>query len=102
MSALRLVSRCLFCLSLVLAFAFFGLSFGAEMRPQSMASVKASSPAGHIWFIRADGGDRRQCTGKTDATYPKRGTMQPCAFRHPYYLFTNDEYSNKAWVVEGG
>lgn len=67
-----------------------------------MASVKASSPAGHIWFIRPDGGDRRQCTGKTDAAYPKRGTMQPCAFRHPYYLFTNDQYGNKAWVVEGG
>lgn len=28
--------------------------------------------------------------------------MQPCAFRHPYYLFTNDRSGNKAWVVEGG
>ncbi|MCL2659505.1 MAG: hypothetical protein FWD64_03185 [Acidobacteriaceae bacterium] len=56
----------------------------------------------HQWFIRPDGGDRKQCTGEVDAPYHGKGTMQPCAFRHPYYLFTNDEYNNKHWVVEGG
>jgi hypothetical protein len=67
-----------------------------------MASVKLSLPVAHTWFVRADGGDRRQCTGKADAAYRGSGTMQPCAFKHPYYLFTNDQYGNKAWVVEGG
>jgi hypothetical protein len=28
--------------------------------------------------------------------------MQPCAFNHPHYLFTNGQYGNKAWIVEGG
>jgi hypothetical protein len=61
-----------------------------------------SLQAAHTWFVRADGGDRKQCTGKADAAYRGEGIAQPCAFSHPYYLFTNDKYGNKAWVVEGG
>jgi hypothetical protein len=51
---------------------------------------------------RGLGGDRKQCTGKADAAYRGRGAAQPCAFNHPYYLFTNGEYGEKHWVVEGG
>jgi hypothetical protein len=61
-----------------------------------------TSPAAHTWFIRPDGGDRGQCTGKTDAPYKGKGASQPCAFSHPYYLFTTGEYNNKGWVVQGG
>ena len=53
------------------------------------------------WFIRPDGGDRNQCKGTTDAAY-RRGGRQECAFKHPYYLFTNDQYGNKAWIIHGG
>jgi hypothetical protein len=67
-----------------------------------MPTAMSSLPAAHTWFVRADGGNRKQCTGKADAAYRGKGTMQPCAFQHPYYLFTNDEAGNNAWVVGGG
>lgn len=60
------------------------------------------SPASHTWFIRPDGGDRKQCTGKADAAYPGKGSAKPCAFKNPYELFTNGEYNNKDSVVQGG
>lgn len=63
---------------------------------------KASTSSSHTWFIRPDGGDRKQCTGKADAAYPGRGSAKPCAFKNPYELFTNGEYNNKDSVVEGG
>jgi hypothetical protein len=54
------------------------------------------------WFVREDGGDRNQCTGKSDSPYRGKGGGQPCAFRHPYYLFTSDRYNDKSWLVRGG
>ncbi len=78
-----------------------GKRLGAESPAASKAQASHASTS-HTWFIRQDGGDRKQCTGKVDAAYRGKGSMQPCAFKHPYYLFTNDEYNNKAWVVEGG
>jgi hypothetical protein len=62
----------------------------------------AATPDAHRWFVRTDGGDRKQCTGHADAAYSGKGNAQPCAFKHPYYLFTNDEYGNKQWIVMGG
>jgi hypothetical protein len=68
----------------------------------STMSAKSAEGGGHEWFIRPDGGDRKQCTGQADAAYPGKGNGQPCAFKHPYYLFTNDGYNNKQWVIAGG
>ena len=62
----------------------------------------AGRPDTHTWYVRMDGGDRKQCTGHTDAAYSGRGSMQPCAFKHPYWLFTNGDYGNKQWIVAGG
>ena len=61
-----------------------------------------TSTGGHTWFIRPDGGDRKQCTGKVDAAYRGKGAAQPCAFNHPFFLFTTGEYGNKNAVVQGG
>ena len=93
---------CIFCLSLIIPSAFSGHSLGEEIRGQSLATTMLSLQAAHTWFVRADGGDRKQCTGQADAAYRGKEAMQPCAFRHPYYLFTNDQYGNKAWVIKGG
>jgi hypothetical protein len=62
----------------------------------------SSLPAAHTWFIRPDGGDRKQCTGKADAAYRGKGAKQQCSYKHPYYLFTDDGYNSARWVVEGG
>jgi hypothetical protein len=59
------------------------------------------------WYIRTDGGDRSQCTGRADAPYPGSGTGRPCAFKHPFYLFSRDLPHNQSsekpsWVISGG
>ena len=86
--------RCsrVFCMML-----FFGM-FAAGIAP----IADAQAGGGRTWFVRQDGGDRSQCTGTTDAAYPGKGGNKPCAFKHPYYLFTNDVYGNKQWIMAGG
>ena len=79
---------------------FFGP--GSALGMSGKREATTASSGSHTWYIRPDGGDRKQCTGKADAAYPGRGSMRPCAFKHPAYLFTNDEYGNKGWVVQGG
>ena len=39
------------------------------------------------FYIRADGGDASQCTGKADARYSGSGTNQACAWKHPFIAF---------------
>ncbi len=36
------------------------------------------------YYVRTDGGDATQCTGKSDARYPGSGTNQACAWKHPF------------------
>lgn len=86
-------------LGLLLIFPLLLLGYGRNDHKSGASPALSES---HTWFIREDGGTRKQCTGKVDAAYRGKGSMQPCAFNHPYYLFTNGDYGNKAWVVEGG
>ena len=37
------------------------------------------------YYVRTDGGDANQCTGKADAAYPGSGTGQACAWKHPFF-----------------
>ncbi len=57
---------------------------------------------GRTWYVRPDGGDRKQCTGLVDAAYRGHGSGQPCAVNNLQWLYTNGEYGNKQWVVQGG
>lgn len=75
---------------------------GFATKPHGEQHGSKASSGSQTWFIRPDGGDRKQCTGKADAAYPGKGSMKACAFEHPYYLFTTGEYGNTGWVVEGG
>ena len=97
----RLVLGGVFCL-LLFPFVLSVSSRAAGKPDQPKAPEMPSSQSLHTWFIRLDGGDRKQCTGKSDAAYSGKGSKQACAFKHPYYLFTDDVYNNKRWVVEGG
>lgn len=54
------------------------------------------------WYVRPDGGTAAQCVGTTDAAYPGSGSAQACAFKHPYYLFTNDAGGAYSWKIAGG
>lgn len=85
----------------------FPLALSAHSRSEAnrgaaTAAKAAVSSEAHTWFIRPDGGDRKQCTGKVDAAYRGKGSRQPCAFNHPYQLITNGEYGNKDSLLEGG
>ncbi|KRD40098.1 hypothetical protein ASE35_07315 [Lysobacter sp. Root916] len=35
------------------------------------------------FYVRTDGGDAAQCTGRADAAYPGSGTAQACAWKNP-------------------
>jgi hypothetical protein len=102
MSIRQFALKSIFCLLLVFFLELSSYSRDEGQSGPSKESTKSTSPVGQTWFIRPDGGDRKQCTGKADAAYSGSGTMQPCAFKHPHYLFTDEQYGNKAWVVEGG
>ncbi len=100
MTTRRFLLNGAFCLLLLFPIVSSGSSLTSEsLAPKHRAT---SSSASHAWFIRPDGGDRTQCTGTVDAVYRGKGSKQPCAFKHPYYLFTNDVYNNKQWIVAGG
>jgi hypothetical protein len=85
-----------FCLLLLFPLLVFGYSRNESRH------APAKRAGSQTWYIRADGGDRKQCTGTADAAYRGHGSHQPCAFKHPYYLFTTGAYGNKSWVVQGG
>ena len=42
-----------------------------------------TSPDATTYFIRIDGGDANQCTGRSDTAYPGTGTAQACAWKNP-------------------
>ncbi len=80
------------------------LAWGAFVTRAVQASAPGTeaSAGERTWYVRPDGGDRKQCTGRVDAAYRGHGSNQPCALKHPQMLFSNEEYNNKQWVVAGG
>src|SRR6266705_3708377 len=61
------------------------------------------------WYVRKDGGTRYsvraktgQCDGKEDAPYHGKGVNQHCAFNDYRYLWDDQTYNNRAWVISGG
>ena len=49
----------------------------------SLGSDHPESP-GVTYHVRVDGGDPTRCTGLVDAPDPGDGTVQPCAWDHPF------------------
>ena len=54
------------------------------------------------WYVRADGGARGQCDGKTDAAYPGHGSNRHCAFGDARLLWDQHEYNKLNWIIAGG
>ena len=98
----------IWCAGLVLSGALVLIGSVAGLPPGMGGVVLARAGSGNgaaaerTWYVRPDGGDRKQCTGLADAAYRGHGSNQPCAFKHPQMLFSNDEYNNKKWIVAGG
>jgi hypothetical protein len=42
-----------------------------------------TTQAATTYYVRTDGGDANQCTGRTDAAYPGSGTARACAWKNP-------------------
>lgn len=60
--------------------SFLGLLLGLF----SLAAF-GSAQAATTYFVRADGGNAAQCTGRADAPYPGSGTAQACAWNSPHH-----------------
>ncbi len=63
-----------------------------------LLSLAASAHA-TTWYVRTDGGNRTQCTGKANAAYPGTGTAKACAFKHPFWLLDQNTWK---WNIAGG
>jgi hypothetical protein len=50
----------------------------------ALLSIASASASAATFYVRLDGGDAAQCTGKADAPYSGSGTGQACAWKHPF------------------
>lgn len=50
----------------------------------AMLAASGLAQAAGTWYVRSDGGNASQCTGRSDAAYPGSGTQQACAWNHPF------------------
>lgn len=48
-------------------------------------SAFGSAQAATTYYVRTDGGNAAQCTGRADAAYPGSGTAQACAWNSPHH-----------------
>ncbi|GHA80431.1 choice-of-anchor Q domain-containing protein [Cognatilysobacter bugurensis] len=48
-------------------------------------AASAHADAATTYYVRTDGGDARQCNGRSDAAYPGSGSARHCAWRHPFF-----------------
>ena len=82
---------------MALAIALTGLAAYQAEGPRSIACLDWAGPRptpaiaaagrrhqGTEFFIRTDGGDATQCTGRADAKYPGSGSARNCAWKHPF------------------
>ena len=53
------------------------------LAPLGLAAWGSAQAA--TFYVRTDGGDASQCTGRADAKYPGSGTAQACAWKHPFF-----------------
>lgn len=49
----------------------------------SLGFAAIGSAQAATFYVRTDGGDAAQCTGRADAAYPGSGTSQACAWKNP-------------------
>ena len=49
----------------------------------SLGFAAIGSAQATTFYVRTDGGDAAQCTGRADAAYPGSGTAQACAWKNP-------------------
>lgn len=49
-----------------------------------LAMFAAMHGAAETYYVRADGGNASQCTGRSDAAYAGRGEHAACAWQHPF------------------
>ena len=51
---------------------------------EPVAKTSTATPGSTFWYVRTDGGDATQCTGRADAPYPGSGLNRDCAWEHPF------------------
>lgn len=69
-----------------------------RLTASSIPIEMASSRDATTYYVRIDGGDARQCTGRADAAYPGTGTDRACAWKNPGIALPS---SGQARIVGG-
>lgn len=64
----------------------------------SLGFAAIGSAQAATFYVRTDGGDAAQCTGRADAAYPGSGTAQACAWKNPNIAMPS---SGSARIVGG-
>jgi hypothetical protein len=49
-----------------------------------LLTLSIQAAAATTWYVRSDGGNASQCTGKANAAYSGSGSGQACAWEHPF------------------
>src|SRR3989338_11123205 len=61
----------------------------------ALVLVTAGSAFSATYYVRIDGGTATQCTGKADLPYLGSGTLQNCAFNHPFWAHAPEYHPTK-------
>ncbi|QNP40545.1 NEW3 domain-containing protein [Lysobacter solisilvae (ex Woo and Kim 2020)] len=56
----------------------------------SLGIVPVLAVRAETYYVRVDGGDASQCTGRSNAPYPGSGTAQACAWNHIFQALAPD------------
>ncbi len=66
------------------------LPLESEMDP----FLPCTSGEGKTYYVRVDGGDTNECTGRRDAPYDGEGTGEECAYTHPAMALASNTSSD--------
>lgn len=80
--ALAIATACVAALAGATAAPKLTVCRSTKAGPQDIPIATAPGSA-TTYYVRTDGGDARQCTGRANAAYSGRGSGQACAWKHP-------------------
>lgn len=77
------------------------LAVASGLAGSTVSSADYTIAVGRVWYVRAGGGDRKQCTGLSTAAYSGSGKGANCAFGDVRYFY-EDGHGARGWVGAGG
>ncbi|GAB3094341.1 hypothetical protein [Lysobacter terrae] len=63
---------------------------GGRLPTASIPIATQASAKAVVYYVRTDGGDAKECTGRADAAYPGKGSARACAWKSPAIALPQD------------